>query len=116
MMVGRWISVGLLGAMLAVPVLSGQGKQEGTTAMDDPYLGRIGMQLIRPPEASEWALEAAARGSLPPTDGGAAFAVVSAKSWVKMILKDPYSYPENTPFLAFRQENGAFDVIRARYH
>jgi hypothetical protein len=115
-MIDRWISVGLLGAVLAVPVLSGQGKQGGTTVIEDAYLGRVGMQLIRPPEASERALEAAAGGSLPLNDGGAAFAVVSAKSWVKMILKDPYSYPENTPFLAFRQENGAFDVIRARYH
>jgi hypothetical protein len=73
------------------------------------------MQLIRPPETSEQALEAAAKGVFPSSDGGAAFAVVSAKSWVKMMLKDAYSYPENTPFLSFRQENGAFDVVRGRY-
>lgn len=89
--------------------------QGGKTVTDDGYLGRLGLQLIDAPATSRQLLDAAAKGSLPPADKGAAYAIVSAQSWVKAVLRDRYSYPDGTPFLSFRQENGAFDVVRARY-
>lgn len=82
---------------------------------DDPFFNRITQQLIETPATSRQALEAAARGSMPPVPPGAAFELESARSWVKYILKDAYHPPDDVPFLAFPMENDLCDTIRARY-
>jgi hypothetical protein len=82
---------------------------------NDPYLNPVGLQLIRTPAASRRVLEAAAAGNPPAVPPEAEFAIASAKSWVKAVVQDAYQPPVGTPFLAFPQENGLCDVVRALY-
>lgn len=81
----------------------------------DPYFNTIGLQLIATPVASRVVLDAATRGTSAPVPANAQFPLVSAKSWVQELLTDAYRPPNDTPFVAFPQENGLCDVIRAVY-
>lgn len=82
---------------------------------NDPYFNTIGLQLISIPIASRVVLDAALQGVPAPVPPNAEFPLVSAKSWVQGLLKDAYRPPNDTPFVAFPQENGLCDVIRAVY-
>ena len=84
--------------------------------IDDPYLSRLGMQLVHCPPSSAEALNLAANGKAPAQDPGAAIALISGKSWVKAVMSRLYTYPDDTLFVPIRQENGRYDVIRASYN
>jgi len=83
--------------------------------IDDPFFNPIAMQLIEMPPASRQTLETRDRHSSDKVDPKLEFPIESAKSWVREMLNEQWVYSPNTPFVAFPQENGAADVIRAHY-
>jgi hypothetical protein len=83
--------------------------------MADPYFNRIGKQLIEAPASSCKLLEAAQKGQRPPLPVGAEAALGEARSWAAVILTKPFAPLPVVPFVAFKQEGGVCDVVRAEY-
>jgi hypothetical protein len=101
---------------LLVGLAAARGAGPGEKPMStDPFWNRVTLQLIATPAASGAALQAAGRGAPPPNPPEAAFAAESARSWAETMLKPAFAPPRGTAFLAFKQEAGVCDVVRARY-
>jgi hypothetical protein len=82
---------------------------------NDPFFNRVTLQLIQTPASSSAALAASARGLAKPASPQPEFPIQSAKSWIKLLLKDAYQPSSNAAFLAFPMEEGVCDVVRVVY-
>jgi hypothetical protein len=81
-----------------------------------PSLPPIFRLLIEIPPASNDLLEDAMAGAaLNAQPSRYHFPLVQARSWSNTILTDEMEFPTSAPFLAFEQEAGRCDVIRARH-
>jgi hypothetical protein len=70
------------------------------------------MQLLDPPEESRRALE---RPAPMPLVSGAAGALLNTRAWLNAVLKRPYQPPSDAAIVAFPEEAGRADVVRAAY-
>ena len=81
---------------------------------NDPFFNPIAIQLIETPSSSREALQASANRPVN-AEPRFIFPIDSARSWVREVLNEHWSYPPKTAFIAFPQEAGVADVIRAGY-
>ena len=83
--------------------------------LDDPFLNRVGLQLVDTPQRSRQVLEAVACGTLPPNVASADLALMQAEGWLSAPFREKYKAPNSTRLVAFPMEEGICDVIRTRY-
>jgi hypothetical protein len=82
---------------------------------NDPFFNRVTLQLIQTPASSIAALAASAKGLAKPASPQPEFPIQSAKSWIKLLLKDAYQPSSDAAFIAFPMEEGVCDVVRVTY-
>jgi len=113
----RWIYVlvPLFGAFYFGPARLAAQNRGQSAMVNDPYFNPVSLQLIQTPASSRRALEEAARQRNTAVEPRLLIPIDSAQSWARAILNSAYDFPRDTPFLAFPQEDGLCDVIRAVY-